>query len=184
MTQRGERNAKRPEPIGHLHSNGDFCLDRMPQAPVWWPIPLYQEAEGSATDSPAEPVGEVFEREYDKSRGVAWAGEIPAPGTKLYAQPVAAPAEPVAWLWRGLNHTQAFVTKPPPSMLSDPSCTPLYARPVAAPEPLTAALKGLLDARHEGRLVADAPGSEGYIGSLVEAGERALATQPGTEGQK
>jgi hypothetical protein len=37
-----------------LQSNGDFYLDRMPQAPVWWPIPLYQEAEGSATDH--EPV--------------------------------------------------------------------------------------------------------------------------------
>ena len=48
----------------------------------------------------------------------------------------AAPPEPVAWLWVGHNgHRQAFVTKPPPSMLRDPNCTPLY--PAAAPrEPI------------------------------------------------
>ena len=37
-------------------------------------------------------------------------------------------AEPVAWLWTGhTGNVQAFVTKPPPSMLADPKCQPLYA---------------------------------------------------------
>ena len=30
-----------PEPIGHLHSNGDFCLDRFPPNVKSWPLDLY-----------------------------------------------------------------------------------------------------------------------------------------------
>lgn len=58
----------------------------------------------------------------------------------LAATPVAQPsAEPVAWLWTNRagpsKHVQAFVTKPPPSMLRDPQCQPLYLHPAGAGEP-------------------------------------------------
>lgn len=29
------------EPVGHLHSNGDFCQDRALDGGVMWPVPLY-----------------------------------------------------------------------------------------------------------------------------------------------
>ena len=32
-----------PEAIGHLHSDGDFCLDRAVPQPVLWPVNLYTE---------------------------------------------------------------------------------------------------------------------------------------------
>lgn len=38
------------EPVGHLHSNGDFCQDR-PLDSLAWPVPLY-------TAPPAKPDGE------------------------------------------------------------------------------------------------------------------------------
>jgi hypothetical protein len=37
------------------------------------------------------------------------------------------PQAPVAWLYTGPSgHTQAFTSKPPPSMLREPNCKPLY----------------------------------------------------------
>lgn len=44
------------------------------------------------------------------------------------------------------------------------------------------ALFGLLDAIHAGRFVPNASESEGYCGSLVEAGEAALASTPTSKG--
>ena len=32
-------------PIGHLHSNGDFCQTRPVDMPEWWPVPLYAQAD-------------------------------------------------------------------------------------------------------------------------------------------
>lgn len=29
-----------PEPIGHIHSDGEFCWDRNPPQPVFWPLSL------------------------------------------------------------------------------------------------------------------------------------------------
>ncbi len=33
-----------PKPIGHLHSNGDFCQERNHAGPHAWPLPLYAAA--------------------------------------------------------------------------------------------------------------------------------------------
>lgn len=30
-----------PEPIGHLHSDGDFCQDKMVPTPCWWPVAMF-----------------------------------------------------------------------------------------------------------------------------------------------
>jgi len=37
-----------PAPVGHLHSNGDFCQDRQVEQPVWWPVSLYTEDQARA----------------------------------------------------------------------------------------------------------------------------------------
>ena len=80
-------------------------------------------------------------------------------------------AEPVAWLWTGHNgHVQAFVTKPPPSMLRDPQCQPLYAAPPPAPPEALAALSELvalkelkerLQQEHEAEYIAEGRGEPG-----------------------
>lgn len=30
-------------PVGHLHSDGQFCLERAVTQPVWWPVALFAE---------------------------------------------------------------------------------------------------------------------------------------------
>lgn len=35
---------KKPEPVGHLHSNGDYCSERQAMPPEW-PAPLYTAAQ-------------------------------------------------------------------------------------------------------------------------------------------
>lgn len=33
---------KMPEPVGHLHSNGDYCHTRQPASnECWWPVSLF-----------------------------------------------------------------------------------------------------------------------------------------------
>lgn len=48
------------EPVGHLHSNGDFCMERMPQGVTVWPITLY------ASPSHSEPIQAHSKSQYKR----------------------------------------------------------------------------------------------------------------------
>jgi hypothetical protein len=83
-----------------------------------------------------EPIADCVERALAAGRigpyPIKRAALTPPPkGTRPLTEPA---SEPVAWLWTGHNgNVQAFTSKPPPSMLADPQCQPLY---LSAPRPL------------------------------------------------
>ena len=57
-TLHADLEALMPEPVAHIHSDGDFCWDRKPDA-VWWPESLYtadqvREAMQAATERAAK----------------------------------------------------------------------------------------------------------------------------------
>lgn len=53
-------------PIGHLHSNGEFCVERMPTAPAEWPVQLY------AAPPSAQAVPEVPQAEQEARSDEQW----------------------------------------------------------------------------------------------------------------
>lgn len=78
-------STERAEPIGHLHSNGDFCLDRMPQPmPREWPIPLYTAQPSHPPSTPAEQaqpdqLDELSSALTDRYQGVRPSGRAEQP---------------------------------------------------------------------------------------------------------
>lgn len=99
--------------------------------------------------------------------------------------PPSAP-QPVAWRWRfhtddslaGRPNVRAWLLadKEPTSVSADIEVEPLYTRPASAPVGVRGALRNLLDAIHAGRLVVLNSASAGYVASVIEAGESALAS--------
>jgi hypothetical protein len=73
----GSTDAQDAEPVGHLHSNGDFCVEQMPHELLHhWPVPLYthpsaQDAE--LTDEQIENAGAVYgDRTFDGRGRASW----------------------------------------------------------------------------------------------------------------
>jgi hypothetical protein len=62
LLDRQRRAAPNAEPVGHLHSNGDFCWKRS-IAPELWPVPLYEAPPAPS----AEPVNPMLATPADKA---------------------------------------------------------------------------------------------------------------------
>ena len=62
-TLHADLEALMPEPVAHIHSDGDFCWDRKPDV-AWWPESLFtadqvREAMQAATERAAKLCDEI-----------------------------------------------------------------------------------------------------------------------------
>lgn len=63
-------DATKTEPIGYLHSNGEFCQERPVDSPEWWPISLYPQSalDAAVLAAVAEHKAEIERLRKDAER--------------------------------------------------------------------------------------------------------------------